>query len=172
MIISTQRPSTDIVNSLIKSSLLTRIAFKTISKRDSGVIIGSEGAQDLTAKGDMLYLSFEQKKPIRIKCPYISDLEINRIVNYICQQYTFSTDESLLYEKNTKVVDDSTEDPLYNEVVEFVVTSGKASASLIQRRFKIGYNRAAKLIDLLEERGIIGPQEGAKPREVLVSLDD
>ena len=172
LIIATQRPSTDIINSLIKSSLLTRVAFKTVSKRDSSIIIGTEGAEDLTSKGDMLYLSFDKKNPIRIKCPYINDYEINKIVDFICQQYTFSTEESILYEQTKKSIEDSHNDPLYNEVVEFVVSTGKASASLIQRKFKIGYNRAAKLIDMLEERGIIGPQNGANPREVLVKIEN
>ena len=170
LIISTQRPSSDIISSLIKSLMLTRIAFKTVSKRDSSIILDMEGAQNLTSCGDCLFLPFDEKMPMRIKCSYISNEEINRIVSFICQQKSFKLDSLILSSSNNKSTNNY--DKLYEEVVEFVVQTKKASASLLQRKFKIGYNRASQLIDELEEKGIVGPPQGSKPREVLVELED
>ena len=171
LIIGSQRPSADIVSSLVKSSLLTRVAFKTVSKRDSSIILDNEGAQDLTANGDMLFLPFGEKYVQRIKCCYIKNDEILRLVDFITKQYTSNYEE--IYDKpaDNSILPNIEEEKLYEKAVEFVVQTKKASASLLQRKFKIGYNRAARLIDLLEERGIIGPQQGSKPREVMVEIE-
>ena len=141
------------------------------SKRDSSIILDNEGAQDLTANGDMLFLPFGEKYVQRIKCCYIKNDEILRLVDFITKQYTSNYEE--IYDKpaDNSILPNIEEEKLYEKAVEFVVQTKKASASLLQRKFKIGYNRAARLIDLLEERGIIGPQQGSKPREVMVEIE-
>ena len=134
------------------------------------------GAEKLLGKGDMLFLPQGENAPIRIQGTFIDDDEIKNVVDYVIKQQKARYDESILLSDEEKtattmVEDDDYEEPLYNEIVEFVVTTGKASASLLQRKFRLGYNRAARCMDLLEERGIVGPQNGSKPREVLVKLD-
>ena len=181
LIIATQRPSTDVITGVIKANIPTRVAFAVSSGIDSRTILDMQGAEKLLGRGDMLFLPQGENAPTRIQGAWISEPEINRIVNFVCNQQKAQYDarfQNLDIEgKPTTGVDANTEvkdeydDPLYNDIVEFVVTTGKASASLLQRRFKLGYNRAARVIDLLEERGIIGPMNGSKPREVLVKLN-
>ncbi len=180
LIIATQRPSTDVITGLIKSNIPSRIAFSVASSIDSRTILDMTGAEKLLGKGDMLYLPMGEIVPQRIQGAFVSEKEISRVVDYcISQQKAIYDGNFLNLEdkdqeiKNNPVSNDEEEydDPLYNDIVEFVITTGKASASLLQRRFKLGYNRAARIIDLLEERGIIGPQNGSKPREVLVKLE-
>ena len=184
LIIATQRPSTDVITGLIKANIPSRLSFAVSSQIDSRTILDMTGAEKLLGKGDMLYLPMGDIVPQRIQGAFVSDAEIEKVVNYTISQqkakydqnfFASSTDEEDLdmQLKSSPISNDIEEydDPLYNDVVEFVVTSGKASASLLQRRFKVGYNRAARIIDLLEERGIIGPQNGSKPREVLVKLE-
>lgn len=140
------------------------------------------GAEKLLGKGDMLFLPMGENAPERIQGAYVSDEELEALVEYTVNQQKAQYDEkfmnlSLAKDQGNagggvKSTDEEYDDPLYNDIVEFVITTGKASASLLQRRFKLGYNRAARVIDLLEERGIIGPQNGSKPREVLVKLDN
>ena len=136
------------------------------------------GAEKLLGKGDMLFLPQGENTPIRVQGTYISEEEIASVVDHVIKQQKARYDETLLMDEEEMHAttglensSDNAEEPLYNEIVEFVVTQGKASASLLQRRFRLGYNRAARVIDLLEERGIIGPNNGSKPREVLVKLD-
>jgi len=176
LIVATQRPSTDVITGLIKSNLTSRIAFAVSSSIDSRTILDSKGAEALLGKGDMLFSPAGESAPIRVQGAFISDEEVKKIVNYVSKQGEPTFDESLMNleenkTENFNTQDEEYEEPLYNEMVEFVVTSQKASASLIQRRFRVGYNRAARVIDLLEERGIIGPANGSKPREVLVKLN-
>ena len=183
LIIATQRPSTDVITGVIKANIPTRVAFAVSSGIDSRTILDMQGAEKLLGRGDMLFLPQGENAPTRIQGAWISEPEINRIVEFVCKQQMaqydqrFSNLEVTEGGKPTTGVDANTEvqdeydDPLYNDIVEFVVTTGKASASLLQRRFKLGYNRAARVIDLLEERGIIGPMNGSKPREVLVKLN-
>ena len=180
LIIATQRPSTDVITGLIKSNIPSRISFAVSSSIDSRTILDMTGAEKLLGKGDMLYLPMGEITPQRIQGAFVSEKEIIRVVDYcISQQKAIYDGNFLNLEdkdaeiKNNPVSGDEEEydDPLYNDIVEFVITTGKASASLLQRRFKLGYNRAARIIDLLEERGIIGPQNGSKPREVLVKLE-
>ena len=133
------------------------------------------GAEKLLGKGDMLFLPQGENTPIRVQGTFLSDDEIKKVVDFTISQQKAIYDDSLTMDAEelnaTTMVenDDDYDEPLYNEIVEFVVTQGKASASLLQRRFRLGYNRAARCMDLLEERGIVGPQNGSKPREVLVT---
>lgn len=182
LIIATQRPSTDVITGVIKANIPSRISFAVSSGIDSRTILDMTGAEKLLGRGDMLFLPMGESTPTRIQGAWITEDEVKRIVDYTISQQKAMYDERLLnlntpVESESKIdantdVKEEYEDPLYDEIVEFVITSGKASASLLQRRFKLGYNRAARIVDLLEERGIIGPQNGSKPREVLVKLQD
>ena len=178
LIVATQRPSTDVITGVVKANIPTRVAFAVSSQIDSRTILDMVGAEKLLGKGDMLFLPQGENVPIRVQGTFISDEEIKAVVDWCIAQQKARYDNTLLMddeEMNAKSSfdgeQDAMEEPLYNEIVEFVVTQGKASASLLQRRFHLGYNRAARCIDLLEERGIIGPANGSKPREVLVKLD-
>ena len=182
LIIATQRPSTDVITGVIKANIPTRVSFAVSSGIDSRTILDMMGAEKLLGRGDMLFLPQGENSPTRIQGAWITEGEINKIVNFVCEQQKAQYDQRFsnldVTEKTTTggvdantEVEDEYDDPLYNDIVEFVVTTGKASASLLQRRFKLGYNRAARVIDLLEERGIIGPMNGSKPREVLVKLN-
>ncbi len=179
LIVATQRPSTDIITGVIKTNIPSRIAFSVASYIDSRTILDAPGAEKLLGKGDMLYLPMGDPFPTRIQGCYISDDEINKIIEFVSSQQEASYDEALTnvnVESSSSVeavpLNDDIDDPIYDEVVKFAVETGKVSASLLQRRFRLGYNRAARIVDLLEERGIIGPQNGSKPREVLVKLQD
>lgn len=177
LIVATQRPSTDVITGLIKANLPSRISFMVSSSIDSRTILDMTGAEKLLGKGDMLFFPTEENVPIRIQGAFISDDEIQRVVDFTIKQQKATYDErfSLANENATRIHDDGEdeyEDPLYNEMVEFVIKNQKASASLLQRHFKLGYNRAARVMDLLEERGIVGPQNGSKPRDVLIKLEE
>ena len=178
LIVATQRPSTDVITGVVKANIPSRISFAVSSGIDSRTILDMVGAEKLLGKGDMLYLPQGENTPIRIQGTFISEEETHAIVNYVSKQQKARYDETLTISDEeahaTTGVDehDATEEPLYNEIVDFVVEQGKASTSLLQRRFRLGYNRAARCIDLLEERGIVGPQNGSKPREVLIKYDN
>ncbi len=175
LIVATQRPSTDVITGVVKANIPSRISFAVSSQIDSRTILDMAGAEKLLGKGDMLFLPQGENTPIRVQGTFLSDEEIKKVVDYTISQQKAIYDDSLTMdaeELNATTMlenDDDYEEPLYNEIVEFVVTQGKASASLLQRRFRLGYNRAARCMDLLEERGIVGPQNGSKPREVLVT---
>ncbi len=182
LIVATQRPSTEVITGLIKANIPSRIAFSVGSGIDSRTILDQTGAENLLGKGDMLFLPIGMNSPLRIQGSFITDDEIKRIIDYTVSQQKAQYDDNMMNldipsnSKSQSQIEDMNQqeeydDPLYNEIVDFVVTSGKASASLLQRRFKLGYNRAARIVDLLEERGIIGPPNGSKPREVLVKLE-
>ncbi|CCY28923.1 dNA segregation ATPase FtsK/SpoIIIE protein-like protein [Acholeplasma sp. CAG:878] len=175
LIVATQRPSTDVITGVVKANIPSRISFSVSSSIDSRTILDMTGAEKLLGKGDMLFLPQGENIPLRVQGTFISDDEIKSVVDYTIAQQKVHYDVSM--ENNevgtTNGVEmDATEEPLYNDIVEFVVTQGKASASLLQRRFKIGYNRAARAIDILEERGIVGPSNGSKPREVLFKVEN
>lgn len=182
LIIATQRPSTDVITGVVKANIPSRISFAVSSSIDSRTILDMTGAEKLLGKGDMLFLPMGEADPERIQGAFISDDEIKRIIDYTVEQQKAEYDQAFMNlsgdsEKSASQKEDmhqteEYDDPLYNEIVEFVIETQKASASLLQRRFKLGYNRAARIVDLLEERGIIGPPNGSKPREVLVKLDD
>ena len=176
LIVATQRPSTDVITGVVKANIPSRISFAVASQIDSRTILDMAGAEKLLGKGDMLYLPMGENSPRRIQGCFITDDEIARVIEYVCGQQRAQYDDSLnraIEEEHNPVSGDkeSFDDPLYNEIYEFAVETGKISASLIQRRFRLGYNRAARIIDLLEERGIIGPQNGSKPREVLLGRE-
>ncbi|HBA37251.1 MAG TPA: cell division protein FtsK [Firmicutes bacterium] len=177
LIVATQRPSTDVITGVIKANIPSRIAFTVSSQIDSRTILDQGGAEKLLGKGDMLYYPMGATVPERIQGNFISDDEIERLIKYVCEQQAASYDNSLEETPDSHMAGENSpeeeyDDPLYNEIVEFAVQTGKISASLIQRRFKLGYNRAARIVDLLEERGIVGPQNGSKPREVLVKVEN
>jgi len=175
LIVATQRPSVDIITGLIKANITTRIAFSVASATDSRTILDGSGAEKLVGRGDMLFLTPEISKPKRIQCCYVSDGDIRKVVDFLTSQL----EEPVVYEEGVTEkreknaydfgYDQNGDDELLDEARVTVVKAGKASASYLQRRLKIGYARAARLLDLLEERGIIGPGEGAKPRQILVS---
>lgn len=180
LIIATQRPSTDVITGVVKANIPSRISFAVSSSIDSRTILDQTGAEKLLGKGDMLFLPMGENSPLRVQGAYVSDEELERLVQYTVNQQKAQYDEKFLNlsESSRPGVDDvkdqeeEYDDPLYNEIVDFVVNSGKASASLLQRRFRLGYNRAARCIDLLEERGIVGPANGSKPREVLIKNEN
>ena len=179
LIVATQRPSTDVITGVVKANIPSRISFAVSSSIDSRTILDSTGAEKLFGKGDMLFLPMGDNHPTRIQGAFISEEEIQKVVDFVCEQQKAQYDNSLTEMKNDSSShndgyssEDEYEDPLYNEIVDYVVQAGKVSASLIQRKYRLGYNRAARIIDLLEERGIIGPPNGSKPREVLIKKEN
>ncbi len=181
LIVATQRPSTDVITGVVKANIPSRISFAVSSQIDSRTILDTGGAEKLIGKGDMLFKPMGENIPIRIQGAFVSEEEIQKIVDYTISQQTAIYDETLTQERSDGgssspdadgySSEEEYDDPLYNEIVEFAISTGKISASLIQRKYRLGYNRAARIIDLLEERGIIGPPNGSKPREVLVKKD-
>jgi DNA segregation ATPase FtsK/SpoIIIE, S-DNA-T family len=171
LIVATQRPSVDVITGVIKANIPSRIAFAVSSQADSRTILDGAGAEKLLGRGDMLYLPAGASKPIRIQGAYLSDQEVEDVVQYVKKQQspTYSVDLSLPKEDVSTAKEDV--DELFYDAVRLVVESQQASVSMLQRRFKIGYARAARLIDQMEERGIVGPFEGSKPREVRISKE-
>lgn len=175
LVLATQRPSVNVITGLIKANIPTRIAFMVASRTDSNIIIDTVGAEKLLGRGDMLYASAVDPAPIRIQGTFVSDQEVENVVtavkdygepDYIDEEIFVEDDEEEgARDLFGEPMDD--DDPLYDQALEIVVQSGKASASYIQRRLKIGYNRAARLVEEMEERGIVGPANGSKPREVI-----
>ena len=174
MIIATQRPSVDVITGVIKTNIPSRIAFAVSSSIDSRTILDKSGAETLLGKGDMLYLSADSSKPVRIQGAFLSDEEVEKVVEYVKSQSEAQYDPNMTpSEVSSQNGGSSGEDvdPLYKEVLLFIAKTQKASASLLQRRFKIGYNRAARIIDTLEEDGYIGPVDGSKPRKVYLEKE-
>ena len=174
MIIATQRPSVDVITGVIKTNIPSRIAFAVSSSIDSRTILDKSGAETLLGKGDMLYLSADSSKPVRIQGAFLSDDEVEKVVDFVKSQSKAQYDPNMTpSEVSSQSGDFSTEevDPLYKEVLLFIAKTQKASESLLQRRFKIGYNRAARIIDMLEEDGYIGPVDGSKPRKVFLEKE-
>ena len=175
LVLATQRPSTNVITGLIKANIPSRIAFMVASRIDSQIIIDGVGAEKLLGRGDMLYASAVDPAPIRIQGTYLDDNEVEKVVDYVKQygepeyiddQIFVEDDED--EEGNVDLFGNNMdEDPLYDQALEVVIQSGKASASYIQRRLKIGYNRAARLVEEMEERGIVGPANGSKAREII-----
>ncbi|WP_242003472.1 FtsK/SpoIIIE family DNA translocase [Culicoidibacter larvae] len=168
MIVATQRPSVDVITGVIKSNIPSRIAFAVSSQIDSRTILDMGGAEKLVGRGDMLYLPMGESKPIRVQGAYVSEPEIEKVVNFVKKQQAANFDEALTHlevqESDNNAFDEVDKD--FDDVVQFVIETQKASASLLQRRFRFGYNRAARIVDQMEERGIVGPSEGSKPRQV------
>ncbi len=183
LIVATQRPSTDVITGVVKANIPSRISFAVSSQIDSRTILDQGGAEKLLGKGDMLFKPMGENIPIRIQGAYVSDEELQKIVDFTISQQKANYDHSLTEERGEASSDagayddgyqskEEYDDPLYNDIVDFAMEFGKISASLIQRKYRIGYNRAARIVDLLEERGIIGPQNGSKPREVIARKDN
>ena len=180
MIVATQRPSTDVITGLIKSNIPSRISFAVSSSIDSRTVLDSVGAEKLLGNGDMLYMPQGENAPIRIQGAFVTDKEINDITTYVKKQASPEYEDSyfeLMRNNDTSSAfsfsgeGGNTKDSMYDEVVEYVKESQKASTSLLQRKFGIGYNRAARIIDQLEENGAIGPANGSKPREVYLKKE-
>ena len=175
LIVATQRPSVDVITGVIKANIPSRIAFAVSSQTDSRTILDMGGAEKLLGKGDMLFYPLGASKPVRLQGAFISENESQNVIDFVKSQVK----EEVKYEENimdtiskVNMEKSSDEDDLLSEAIEFVVESGQGSASMLQRKFKIGFNRAARLIDSMEERGIVGPNEGSKPRKVLMSKQD
>ncbi|MDD2202063.1 MAG: FtsK/SpoIIIE domain-containing protein, partial [Firmicutes bacterium] len=173
LIIATQRPSVDIVTGIIKSNIPSRIAFAVSSQVDSRIILDTSGAEHLLGKGDMLFHPVGLPKPIRVQGAYISDEEVSSLVGYLKRQGkpTYEA-EAVDASDNTEEEGIAEDDDLFPDAARLAVGSGEASISKIQRRFRVGYARAARLIDTMEVLGIIGPYEGSKPRKVLITEEE
>lgn len=177
LILSTQRPSVNVITGLIKANIPARIALQVASQFDSRTILDAAGAEKLLGAGDMLYISGEMSKPVRLQSPYISETEVKKVVEYLVKnsEDDIPTEIDMEAAEKTKSIafesfadSGEAEDDLYEEAREIVIRAGKASTSYLQRKLRIGYARAARLMDILEENGVISQGEGAKPREVLI----
>ncbi|WP_026692431.1 DNA translocase FtsK [Peribacillus kribbensis] len=171
LIIATQRPSVDVITGVIKANIPSRIAFSVSSMTDSRTILDMGGAEKLLGRGDMLFLPVGASKPVRVQGAFLSDDEVETIVNYVISQQKAQYNEEMIPD-DIPEVSGEVEDDLYVEAVSLVVEMQTASVSMLQRRFRIGYSRAARLIDEMEQRGIVGAYEGSKPRTVLVTKDE
>lgn len=187
LVIATQRPTVNVVTGLIKANIPSRIALMVASQMDSRVILDSSGAEKLLGNGDMLYMPVGMPKPVRIQGCYVADKEVERVVEFIKQVFTAEYDQNIMdeIERQTEMVnsaektsdsaddgDIDTSDDKLEEAIDFVVEAGQASTSLLQRRLKLGYGRAARIIDIMEEMGVVGPYEGSKPRQVLMTKQE
>ncbi|HRY81970.1 MAG TPA: DNA translocase FtsK, partial [Spirochaetia bacterium] len=173
LVLATQRPSIDVITGLIKANIPSRVAFMVASKFDSRIIIDAVGAEKLLGKGDMLVSTAQDAFPVRMQGAFVSEEEVERVVghvktlgqpDYIDDEIFFDEDEE---DGSPSLFDDEGDDPLFEKALEIVLQQGKASASYLQRRLKIGYNRAARLVEMMEEKGIVGPSQGSKPRDVM-----
>lgn len=176
IVIATQRPSVDVITGVIKANIPSRIAFAVSSQVDSRIILDASGAEKLLGRGDMLYLPIGMSKPLRIQGCFVNDREVESVVTYLKENSTADYDDSIVehIETNAKesteaAEDDGDNDVMLPDAIECVIEAGQASTSLLQRRLKLGYARAARIIDEMESRGIVGPFEGSKPRKVLIS---
>ena len=180
LILSTQRPEVNIITGLIKANIPARIALKVSSQIDSRTILDTGGAEKLLGAGDMLYSSGETP-PERLQSAFISETEVKKVVKYLADNYKDEVSDEIAFSEGSisadknifeSAIDDSEpDDEMYEEARACVVEAGKASTSYLQRKLKLGYARAARLMDMLEERGVIGPGDGAKPREVLEKIE-
>ena len=181
LVIATQRPSVDVITGLIKANIPSRIAFAVSSQVDSRTILDSVGAEKLLGKGDMLFFPTGAAKPMRVQGAFVSDEEVEKIVDFVKQNGTATYSEDILEtiensnkgeDKNISNTDpDDDTDPFLMDAIQTVVETRQASTSFIQRRFKVGYARAGRIIDQMEERGVISGYQGSKPREVLMTLE-
>ncbi|MRH42657.1 cell division protein FtsK [Aquibacillus halophilus] len=168
LIIATQRPSVDVITGVIKANIPSRIAFSVSSQTDSRTILDSGGAEKLLGRGDMLFIPVGSSKPTRIQGAFLSDEEVERIVDHCIEQQKAQYQVEMIPEEETEIKND-VDDELFDDAVQLITEMQTASVSMLQRRFRIGYTRAARLIDAMEARGIVGPYEGSKPRTVLIS---
>ncbi|MCR5449403.1 MAG: DNA translocase FtsK [Solobacterium sp.] len=176
LIVATQRPSTDVITGIIKANIPSRIAFSVSSGIDSRTILDHVGAERLLGNGDMLYMPIGQSAATRVQGVFVTDDEVHRITDFVSSQTVPMYDDAFVLLEGVEGGEDiavvgADADPLYEEIKAYVIDAQKASTSLLQRRFGIGYNRAARMIDLLEQKGVIGPAQGSKPREVFIKKD-
>ena len=171
LIVATQRPSVDVLTGIIKANITSRIAFTVSSQFDSRTILDMAGAEKLLGRGDMLFYPVGAVKPFRVQGAYVSEIEVKRVTDFIKEQGRVEYENGSAFLEASDEVEEEAVDALFAEAVDLVVRTGQASISLLQRRFRIGYTRAARLIDDLERRGVVGPFEGSKPREVLVTAE-
>ncbi|HEY4511146.1 MAG TPA: DNA translocase FtsK, partial [Candidatus Paceibacterota bacterium] len=182
LILSTQRPSVNVITGLIKANIPARVALQVASQIDSRTILDGSGAEKLLGAGDMLYISGEMGKPLRLQSAFISESEVKKVVSFVAGHNeaelpaldlggSSNSDSSSSVGSSFGGEGDDIDDDMYEEAKNVVIEAGKASTSYIQRKLRLGYARAARIMDLLEERGVIGPADGAKPRDVLVGRD-
>ena len=181
LIVATQRPSVDVITGLIKANIPSRIAFAVSSQVDSRTILDGAGAEKLLGQGDMLFMPVGAPKPTRIQGTFVRDEEISRVLDFIKSSATVQYDEAMIEAMEKHAIqdgkkgggadaeEDAGSDPMFKQAVDVVIDAGQASTSLLQRRCKLGYARAARIMDEMEQKSIIGPYEGAKPRAVLIS---
>jgi S-DNA-T family DNA segregation ATPase FtsK/SpoIIIE len=172
LILATQRPSTNVITGLIKANMPTRIAFMVASKIDSRVILDANGAEKLLGQGDMLYIPPRSSIISRAQGAYVSDEEIRRVVGHLKGVGGPVFEDELMGKKKDESFDPSSIDELYNEATTFIIETQRGSASLLQRRFAIGYTRASRLIDLMGQAGILGEYKGSQAREVLLTMEE
>jgi len=168
LILATQRPSVDVITGVIKANLPARVSFKVASKVDSRTVLDSNGAETLLGKGDMLFLQPGKEDLIRIQGALVTDAEIARVVEFIKAQGEPVYDDEILKEQQKSNLANGEKDEAYDEAVRVIMESNQASVSILQRRMRLGYTRAARIIDTMEMEGLVGPFEGSKPRRILV----
>jgi len=177
LVLATQRPSVEVITGLIKANITSRIAFQVASQIDSRTILDTAGAEKLLGNGDMLFLSGDSAKPKRVQGSFVSDKEVRRTVEFLAKQAEPDFSQDITQEKSGQAMiwggreNDDVDEDLYEEAKKIVIEAGRASASLLQRRLRIGYARAARILDIMEDKGIVGPANGAKPREVYLSRE-
>jgi S-DNA-T family DNA segregation ATPase FtsK/SpoIIIE len=172
LIIATQRPSVDVITGIIKANIPSRIAFAVSSSIDSRTILDSGGAEKLLGRGDMLFLPAGVAKPVRIQGAFVTDSEVEAVVDFVIEQQKAQYQEEMIPTEIEEVAAHEETDELYDEAVQLVTDMQTASVSLLQRRFRVGYSRAARIVDQMEMRGVVGPPEGSKPRQVLMTKDE
>ncbi len=177
LIVATQRPSVDVITGVIKANIPSRIAFAVSSQVDSRTILDMQGAEKLVGKGDMLFNPMGMGKPIRVQGTFVSDGEVHKVIEFVKEQTAQGKpayNEDVLTRIEHSNVQNTAEDTddLLPDAIELVVRSGQASVSMLQRRFRIGYNRAARIVDMMEAKGIVGPQDGSRPRQVLMTEEE
>ncbi|MDP2938362.1 MAG: DNA translocase FtsK [Candidatus Omnitrophota bacterium] len=171
LILATQRPSVDVITGVIKANFPARISFKVASKVDSRTVLDMNGADKLLGRGDMLFLRPGESKLIRAQGSLLNDREIERIVDFIKSQAEPVYDEEILKEQQKSVFVNGEKDEFYDQAVKVIMESGQASVSILQRRLRLGYTRAARIIDMMEQEGLIGSFEGSKPRKILIDRE-
>jgi S-DNA-T family DNA segregation ATPase FtsK/SpoIIIE len=172
VILATQRPSVDVITGIIKANFPTRIAFRVSQKVDSRTILDEQGAEHLLGRGDMLVKMNGTNETRRVQCPFVSEEEVQKITDFLRTQGTPVYDENIIKPRdddgNPEEEDDVELDPLYDAAVRIVADTGRCSTSWLQRKLNLGYNRAARIVEVMEKRGVVGPANGAKEREVLI----
>jgi len=172
LVLATQRPSVDVITGLIKANIPSRISFAVTSQMDSRTILDMGGAEKLVGKGDMLFLPIGASKPVRLQGAFLTDKDITTLTNFIKEQMSpVFNEEVTLVQPELKNNNEKQDDELFPQAVNVLLENGNASVSLLQRRLRIGYSRAARLIDLMEDKGIVSTYEGNKPRTILVNKE-